>query len=147
MVKYSEPALDTVFGALADPTRRGILAALAGGSRPVSELARPHDMSLPGFLKHLGALEAAGLIERRKEGRVVRCTLSPEPMRGAAEWLAHYRQFWEARLDALARYLYQQEEVNPWQSKASRKGHRSGSSAHSRLRRKGSGRRSSSRRR
>src|ERR1044071_6810072 len=95
MVKYSEDALDTVFAALADKTRRGILEQLSdGGDLAVSELAAPHDMSLPGFLKHLRVLEDAGLIERSKEGRVVSCELSAAPMKAAAGWMSHYERFW-----------------------------------------------------
>ena len=81
MVKYKHEALDAVFAALADPTRRGILESLSGGEQAVSELAAPHDMSLPGFLKHLRVLEASGLISRSKEGRVVSCELSAAPMK------------------------------------------------------------------
>ena len=105
MVNYLDPRLDAVFSALADPTRRGILAALANGSRPVSSLAHPFELSLPGFMKHLHILENAGLDEREKQGRVVTCTLSAGPLRNAAEWIAFYQQFWEARLDALSRDL------------------------------------------
>jgi len=97
--------LDRIFGALADPTRRGILAALARGPQPVGELSRPFAMSLPGFMKPLDVLEQAGLLARSKEGRVVTGRLEPEPMREAHAWLAHYRQFWEARLDRLDAYL------------------------------------------
>src|SRR5215467_12949869 len=103
MVKYSDEPLDAVFAALADPTRRQVVAALASGSRPVSELARPFPMSLPGFVKHLQILEDAGLITRQKEGRVVSCTLAADPMKKASEWLDQTREFWEKRLDALAR--------------------------------------------
>ena len=81
MVKYNDAALDRVFAALADPTRRGILAALAAGSGPVSELAQPFGMSLPGFVKHLRVLEDAGLVAREKTGRVVTCELSAAPLR------------------------------------------------------------------
>jgi DNA-binding transcriptional ArsR family regulator len=115
MVKYedaqTEQLLDTVFAALADSTRRGILDSLAGGSLAVSELAAPHGMSLPGFLKHLKVLEQAGLIEREKAGRVVSCELSAAPMQAAAAWMLRYEKFWTDKLDALARYLYQQEEL------------------------------------
>jgi DNA-binding transcriptional ArsR family regulator len=114
MVKYSDDQLDAVFAALADRTRRGILQSLEGGSQGVSELAAPHGMSLPGFIKHLRVLEDAGLIARSKEGRVVNCQLEPEPMLGAAQWLAHYEKFWTGQLDALGRYLYQEQELNPW---------------------------------
>jgi DNA-binding transcriptional ArsR family regulator len=114
MVKYQDPALDAVFAALADPTRRGVLETLSGGSVPVTELAAPHDMSLPGFMKHLRVLEEAGLIERTKEGRVVSCELSAAPMKAAAAWMSRYEKFWTDKLDSLARYLYQQEELQTW---------------------------------
>jgi len=114
MVKYSDDALDTVFAALADRTRRHVLQELAGGEAAVSELAAAHDMSLPGFMKHLAVLEAAGLIERAKEGRVVSCELSARPMQAAAAWMSRYERFWTERLDALGRYLYQQEELQAW---------------------------------
>ena len=105
MVKYEEARLDAVFAALADSTRRGILESLSDGDLPVSELAAPHDMSLPGFMKHLRVLEDAGLIQRTKEGRVVSCELSAAPMKAAAAWISRYEKFWSARLDSLARYL------------------------------------------
>jgi DNA-binding transcriptional ArsR family regulator len=115
MVKYQDPALDTVFAALADSTRRGILESLSnGGDVAVSELAAPHDMSLPGFLKHLKVLEDAGLVSRTKEGRVVSCTLEAQPMKQASAWMARYEKFWTEKLDSLARYLYQQEELQTW---------------------------------
>ena len=124
MVKYEEAQpdqlLDAVFAALADSTRRGILDSLAGGSLAVSELAAPHGMSLPGFLKHLKVLEQAGLIEREKEGRVVSCELSAAPMQAAAAWMSRYEKFWTDKLDALARYLYQQEELQPRKSRPRR---------------------------
>jgi DNA-binding transcriptional ArsR family regulator len=119
MVKYSDDRLDALFAALADRTRRAVLGDLAHGSRPTSELAAAHDMSLPGFLKHLAVLEAAGLIERAKGGRVVQCTLQPEPMQGAAQWLARYEKFWTDKLDALGRYLYQEQELQTWNQPAS----------------------------
>ena len=114
MVKYEAPILDRVFAALADPTRRGVLDSLAGGSLGVSELAAPHGMSLPGFMKHLRVLEDAGLIARAKEGRVVSCELSAAPMKTASAWMSRYEKFWSDKLDALARYLYQQEELQTW---------------------------------
>src|SRR5262245_53045896 len=115
MVKYADDALDTVFAALADKTRRGILETLShGGDLAVSELAAPHDMSLPGFMKHLKVLEDAGLIARSKEGRVVSCELSAAPMKAAAAWMSRYEKFWTEKLDSLARYLYQQEELQTW---------------------------------
>jgi DNA-binding transcriptional ArsR family regulator len=115
MVKYQDPALDAVFAALADSTRRGILESLSsGGDVAVSELAAPHDMSLPGFMKHLKVLEDAGLVTRTKEGRVVSCTLEAQPMKQASAWMARYEKFWTEKLDSLARYLYQQEELQTW---------------------------------
>ncbi|MGH8764713.1 MAG: ArsR/SmtB family transcription factor [Burkholderiales bacterium] len=118
MVKYGDEVLDRVFGALADPTRRGVLEALGQGSQAVSELAAPHGMSLPGFMKHLRVLEDAGLIGRSKEGRVVRCDLEATPMQEASVWLSRYQKFWSDKLDSLARYLYQQEELQTWNKPA-----------------------------
>jgi DNA-binding transcriptional ArsR family regulator len=118
MVKYDEAVLDRVFSALADPTRRGVLNSLAGGSYGVSELAAPSGMSLPGFMKHLRVLEDAGLIERSKEGRVVSCELSAQPMKTASAWMSRYEKFWSDKLDSLARYLYQQEELQTWNKPA-----------------------------
>ncbi|HEY6929257.1 MAG TPA: metalloregulator ArsR/SmtB family transcription factor [Thermoanaerobaculia bacterium] len=104
MVKYSEP-LDATFSALADPTRRAILARLALGQTSVTELAHPFAISLPAVSKHLRVLERAGLLARFRDGRVHRCQIEAEPMRAAADWIARYRGFWEDRLDALDRYL------------------------------------------
>ena len=118
MVKYEEAVLDRVFAALSDPTRRGVLNSLAGGSLAVSELAAPHGMSLPGFMKHLRVLEDAGLIAREKEGRVVSCELSAAPMKAASAWMLRYEKFWSDKLDSLARYLYQQEEMQTWNKPA-----------------------------
>jgi DNA-binding transcriptional ArsR family regulator len=140
MVKYEDNALDTVFAALADPTRRKVLDALGGGGGlTVSELAAPHGMSLPGFMKHLRVLEDAGLIARAKEGRVVSCELSARPMKQAAAWMSRYEQFWTEKLDSLARYLYQQEELQTWNKPSSRKSPRSPSIASTRPRRRKSG--------
>src|SRR3970040_794870 len=129
MVKYSDDALDALFGALADRTRRGTLASLAGGELAVTRLAAPHDMSLPGFMKHLRVLEDAGLVARAKEGRVVSCELSAAPMKAAAAWMSRYEKFWTEKLDALARYLYQQEELQRWNKPESPKSPSSSSSA------------------
>jgi len=145
MVKYSEQPLDTVFAALADPTRREVVKLLALGSRPVTELSQPFPMSLPGFMKHLSILEDAGLIKREKLGRVVSCTLLGGPMKDASEWLTRYREFWEKRLDALARFLYHQEETQSWHSPRPRSDRRSRSSANSTQRRRKSGARSPNR--
>ena len=106
--------LDQVFWALSDSTRRSVIERLTQGPAAVTELAQPHAMSLPGFSKHLKVLEQAGLVVRAKEGRTVRCELAPRALEDAAMWLAHYEKFWSAQLDALGRYLYHQEEVQPW---------------------------------
>lgn len=147
MVQYQDAVLDRVFAALADPTRRHVLEALGQGSHAVSELAAPHGMSLPGFMKHLRVLEEAGLIARTKEGRVVSCELSAEPMQQAAVWMSRYEKFWTERLDSLARYLYQQEELQTWNKPASPKGPSPASGGAARPRRKKSGGRGSARRR
>ncbi len=105
MVKYLPAALDATFSALSDATRRAILAQLALGDASVTRLAARFDISFPGVAKHLRVLEAAGLLESTKTGRVRRCHLVAGPMKSAAEWIAHYRQFWEKQVDALARYL------------------------------------------
>jgi len=139
MVKYEDAALDRVFSALADPTRRAVLDSLGGGNLAVSELAAPHGMSLPGFMKHLRVLEDAGLVARTKEGRVVSCELSAAPMKAAAAWMSHYEKFWSDKLDALARYLYQQEELQTWNKPASKTGPRSRSGDTTPSRRKKSG--------
>jgi DNA-binding transcriptional ArsR family regulator len=109
MVNYLPGAvsapLDATFGALADPTRRAILAQLALGEATVGELAAPFDVSLPAVSKHLRVLEAAGLLRREIDGRIHRCRLAPGPMKDAAAWIETYRAFWETQLDALANYL------------------------------------------
>ena len=109
MVNYSYAALDRVFSALSDPTRRSILARLLEGEASVSELAAPQRMTLPAVMKHLQILDSAGLVARRKEGRVSRCRLRAKPMRHASEWLGQYRRFWESQLDALESFLKQEE--------------------------------------
>jgi DNA-binding transcriptional ArsR family regulator len=114
-----EALLDRVFWALSDTTRRSVVERLTHGPASVSDLAQPHAMSLPGFMKHLRVLEEAGLVVRAKEGRTVRCELAPAGLEDAAMWLAHYEQFWRAQLDALGRYLYHQEEVQAWNKPAS----------------------------
>jgi DNA-binding transcriptional ArsR family regulator len=139
MVHYQDTVLDRVFSALADPTRRLVLEALGQGSLAVSELAAPHGMSLPGFMKHLRVLEQAGLIERNKEGRVVSCELSAAPMRQAATWMQRYERFWTEKLDTLARYLYQPEELQTWAKPASPTGRRSPSSVSTPSRQRKSG--------
>ena len=102
MVKYN---LDHTFAALADPTRRAILARLSEGHATVGELAEPFDMSLPAVSKHLKVLQKAGLIERRRDGRNQICAVQAAPLQDADEWLARYRAFWEGSLDSLAQFL------------------------------------------
>ncbi len=103
MVKHGEPALDRVFAALSDPTRRALLARLAEQeSATVSELAAPLPISLPAVMKHLDVLENAGLVARRKTGRTVACRLTAAPMEDAMAWLTRYQRFWTESLDRLA---------------------------------------------
>jgi DNA-binding transcriptional ArsR family regulator len=98
MVKYSPTTLNRTFAALADPTRRRILAHLARGDRRVTDLARPHAMSLPAVSKHLRVLEKAGLLRRRRYGRVHEMQLNAQPLKKAAQWVEEYRKFWEGSL-------------------------------------------------
>ena len=147
MVQYQDAVLDKVFAALSDPTRRHVLETLGQGNLAVSELAQPHGMSLPGFMKHLRVLEEAGLIERNKAGRVVSCELSAAPMEQAAAWMSRYEKFWTEKLDSLARYLYQQEELQTWTKPGSPKSPRSPSRAATPSRRKKSGARGPTRKR
>jgi DNA-binding transcriptional ArsR family regulator len=114
MVKYDDPALDATFAALADPTRRAILARLASTREAsVTELARPFRMSLPGVHKHLRVLERAGLVAHAKQGRIRRCRLVARPMKDVARWIERYRRFWEAQFDALATYLEHSHPQEP----------------------------------
>ena len=101
----SPDPLSTTFAALADPTRRAILARLASGAASVTELAEPFDMSMPAISQHLKVLASAGLIERGREAQWRPCTLSPAPLKEAVDWLEHYRPFWEESLDRLSEYL------------------------------------------
>ena len=97
--------LSATFAALADPTRRAILARLAGGEATVTELAAPFDMSLPGVSKHLKVLENAGLIVKGREAQWRPRRLEPEPLRTVAAWVEQYRRFWEESFDRLDDYL------------------------------------------
>jgi len=107
MVKHSDEVLDKAFAALADPTRRAILARLAKGEQSVTELAKPFAISLPAVSKHLRVLERAGLLSRTQEGRVHHLRLEAKPMKEVAAWLNHYRMFWESQLDNLAAFFEQ----------------------------------------
>jgi DNA-binding transcriptional ArsR family regulator len=97
--------LDLAFQALADPTRRGMLARLSRGPASVSELARPYRISLPAVLQHLQQLEASGLVRSKKQGRVRTCQLEPKALGAAEKWIAEQRELWEGRLDRLEDYL------------------------------------------
>lgn len=108
MVKYNRE-LDATFQALADPTRRAIVAALSHGQASVTELARPHRMSLPAVMKHLRVLQRAGLVTQRKRGRTRQCRLAPRPLQQAEGWISQYRVFWQGQFDALDRYLTRQK--------------------------------------
>jgi len=106
-------SLSVTFAALADPTRRAILARLALGEATVTELAAPFDMSLPGISKHLKVLQRAGLIEQGRQAQWRPCRLAPEPLRNVADWVGQYRRHWEQsfeRLDAYLRDLQDKQE-------------------------------------
>ncbi len=97
--------LSTTFAALADPTRRAILARLLSGERSVTELAEPFDMSMPAVSKHIRMLERAGLIARRRDAQWRWCRIQGDPLKDVVDWAEHYRHTWEERLDRLERYL------------------------------------------
>jgi len=105
MVERQSPALDRVFGALSDPTRRAMLRRLAGGTRTVGELAEPFDMSFAAAAKHVKVLEEAGLLSRTIEGRSHRCRIEAGPLAQVDRWLDYYQRFWSLRLDDLERAL------------------------------------------
>ena len=105
-----EDSLSMTFAALADPTRRAILARLTSGEASVTELARPFDMTLPAVSRHLKVLQRAGLISRTREAQWRRCRLQPAPLKEAADWVQRYRDFWEERLDRLDDYLQELQE-------------------------------------
>ncbi|MDB6165787.1 MAG: Transcriptional regulator, ArsR family [Lacunisphaera sp.] len=109
----SPDRLSRTFAALADPTRRAILARLTSGQVTVTELAEPHDMSLPAISKHLRVLEHSGLIERGRDAQWRPCRLKAEPMKEAVDWLEDYRRHWEESLDRLADYLKELQAKKP----------------------------------
>ena len=109
MVQYSRK-LDAAFGALADPTRRGILERLGRSDAGISELAEAFDITLTGIKKHVGVLEAAGLVTTEKVGRVRRCSLGPRRLEDETAWMAEYRRMLEARLDRLGEFLERTKE-------------------------------------
>jgi DNA-binding transcriptional ArsR family regulator len=119
MVQYmTADQLSSTFAALADPTRRAILARLASGECSVTELAEPFEMSMPAISKHLGVLERAGLIARRREAQWRPCRLEPAPIKEVAEWAERYRAIWEQRFDRLEAYL---QELKTKEKKHGRK--------------------------
>ena len=109
--------LSNTFAALADPTRRAILARLALGETSVTELARPFEMSMPAVSKHLKVLERAGLIARGREAQWRPCRLEVGPLKHAAGWIEEYRRFWSPYLDALERHLERMDESTPTKKK------------------------------
>ena len=113
--------LSTTFAALADPTRRALLARLTLGETSVTELAGPFDMSLPSISKHLKVLERAGLITRGREAQWRPCRLDAGPLRDAAGWLEGYRRFWEERFDRLEAYLAELQAKDKREKKRARK--------------------------
>jgi DNA-binding transcriptional ArsR family regulator len=120
MVYYSTETLDRTFAALADPTRRALLARLSQTDTvSVSELAKPFSMSLPALMKHLDVLAGAGLVARSKSGRTVSCRLRAEPMQEANDWLNRYQRFWNSRLDQLAAFLEEDSCPPPPSNQAS----------------------------
>jgi DNA-binding transcriptional ArsR family regulator len=111
MHPMAEPdPLSATFAALADPTRRAILARLALGEATVTELAAPFDMSLPGISKHLKVLQRAGLIEQGRQAQWRPCRLQPAPLRGVADWVGQYRRHWEESFERLDAYLRELQE-------------------------------------
>jgi DNA-binding transcriptional ArsR family regulator len=109
----ADDRLSVIFGALADPTRRAILARLADGDATVTELTEPFSISMPAISRHLKVLQRAGLISRNRSGQQLSSTLEAAAFREAAEWMERYRRFWDAsfdRLDAHLRQVQQQEE-------------------------------------
>jgi DNA-binding transcriptional ArsR family regulator len=135
MVKYQDAALDRTFAALADPTRRALIARL--GAQPdlsVSELARPLPMSLPAVMKHLDVLDDAGLVTRSKIGRTVMCRLRAAPMEQAMDWLGRYQRFWSEQLDRLAAFV-EEEPCPPSQASSASQASRSSGTSRRRPRR------------
>ena len=113
--------LSSTFAALADPTRRAILARLAMGETSVTELAKPFEMSMPAVSKHLKVLERAGLISRGREAQWRPCRLDAGPLKNASSWIEEYRRFWSPHLDALERYLDRMDFPTPKKTKPNKK--------------------------
>jgi DNA-binding transcriptional ArsR family regulator len=111
MVDNSSARLDAVFSALADSTRRALLASLTTGDKSIGELAAPFDMSLEAVSKHVRVLERAGLVQRSIRGRTHICRLDARPMHGGLEWIRHYEKFWNRRLDVLDELLRREDRT------------------------------------
>ncbi len=109
----SPDRLNAVFAALADPTRRAILERLAEGMTTVTQLAAPHDMSLPAISKHLGVLERSGLIERSRDAQWRPCRIKAAPLKEAVDWIGQYRRHWEESFDRLDEYLQELQAKKP----------------------------------
>lgn len=120
MTMQADP-LSTTFAALADPTRRAILARLARGSATVGELAAPFDMSGPAISKHLRVLQRAGLVSQGREAQWRPCRLEAAPLKAVADWTEHYRRFWEGSFDRLGDYLAELQQRTPAPVRASAK--------------------------
>lgn len=114
-------ALTATFAALADPTRRAILARLSRGEASVTELAEPFDMSMPAISKHLKVLERAGLVARTREAQWRPCRLEPAPLKEVADWVEHYRRFWEESFDRLDEYLRELQKKEKTHGRDNRK--------------------------
>jgi len=112
-IQLSADALSATFAALADPTRRAILALLASGEASVGELAAPFDISAPAVTRHLKVLQRAGLITQGRQAQWRPCRLAAQPLREVAEWVAPYRQFWDERLDRLDDHLRALQSTAP----------------------------------
>ncbi|ATB30402.1 ArsR/SmtB family transcription factor [Melittangium boletus] len=112
MEQYSE-RLDGLFQAIADPTRRAVLKRLGKGPASISELAKPFDMALPSFMKHIHLLEDSGWIHTRKEGRVRTCVLDRKPFATVEAWLSEQRALWEGRTDRLEAFVTTQQKEEP----------------------------------
>ncbi len=126
----SPDRLSRVFAALADPTRREILSRLSSGTRSVTELAEPHDMSLPAISKHLRVLERSGLIERARDAQWRPCRLQAAPLKEAVDWMEQYRRFWEESFDRLETYLQELQAKQKQEEKSHARQKKSGEKSH-----------------
>lgn len=115
--------LNLTFSALADPTRRAILSMLASGEKTVSDLAEPFKMTLPAVSKHLNVLKRAGLVSQGREAQWRPCRLEAAPLRDAADWIDHYRIYWEQSFDRLDAYLREVQQENPQEAPPREKKH------------------------